>query len=117
VPQFTVVKKLVISLCQEGIALGTGKTARAFKGIAFGVSVLAVAGCAASGDPGSTPTTLSGGETCPSIRSNLLQLDKEGVQALVERQNSGKKLSPAQKAKADLYNRLLDKYLGARCHV
>jgi hypothetical protein len=39
------------------------------------------------------------------------------VPSLVEQQNSGKKLGAPQKAKADLYNQLLDKYLGARCHV
>jgi hypothetical protein len=82
--------------------------------------MLLIAGCASdnaggAGDPG--PTQLSAGETCQSIRSNLNSLDSKGVPALVERQNSGKKLSPAQKAQADLYNRLLDKYLGARCHV
>jgi hypothetical protein len=80
-----------------------------------------LAGCAGntggggSGDPG--PQALSGGETCQSIRSNLNKLDKEGVPSLVERQTSGQKLPAAQKAKADLYNQLLDKYLGARCHV
>jgi hypothetical protein len=44
-------------------------------------------------------------------------MDREGVPSLVEQQNSGKKLAAPQKAKADLYNQLLDKYLGARCHV
>lgn len=86
--------------------------------LAAAVIALAMAGCAGNtgpADPG--PTTLSAGETCPSIRTNLTQLDREGVPDLVERQNSGKKLSAGQKAKADLYNRLLDKYLGARCHV
>jgi hypothetical protein len=102
------------------MALGNGITARAFKGLIAVLLASAAAGCAgnagnAPGDPG--PTTLSAGETCPSIRSNLSRLDREGVPGLVERQNSGKKLSEAQKAKADLYNRLLDKYLGARCHV
>jgi len=87
--------------------------------VAVAASVL-LAGCAGntgtgSGDPG--PQALSGGETCQSIRSNLNKLDKEGVPSLVERQNSGQKLPAAQKAKADLYNQLLDKYLGARCHV
>ena len=65
----------------------------------------------------STAERLSSGETCQSIRSNLNSLDKEGVPSLVERQNSGQKLAAPQKAKADLYNQLLDKYLGARCHV
>ena len=60
---------------------------------------------------------MSGGETCQSIRTNLNKLDTQGVPSLVEQQTSGKKLGAPQKAKADLYNQLLDKYLGARCHV
>jgi hypothetical protein len=94
-----------------------GRSARALKGAAAGILTLACAGCAAAngGDPG--PTTLSAGETCQSIRANLTKLDNQGVPALVERQNAGKKMSGAQKAQADLYNRLLNQYLGARCHV
>jgi hypothetical protein len=83
------------------------------------LAAVALAGCAANsgggGDPG--PTALSGGETCQSIRADLNRLDNQGVPALVERQNSGKKLSAPQKTQADLYNRLLNQYLGARCHV
>ncbi len=98
----------------------TVRSARAFGRVSAGILALACAGCAASGsgsggDPG--PTTLSGGETCQSVRANLNKLDSQGVPALVERQNAGKKMSPAQKAQADLYNRLLNQYLGARCHV
>jgi hypothetical protein len=93
-----------------------GRSARAFKGVAAGALALACAACAAAnGDPG--PTTLSAGETCESIRANLTKLDHQGVPALVERQNAGKKMSAAHKAQADLYNRLLNQYLGARCHV
>lgn len=115
----TVVKSLGgFSVGDGGISLSKDKLACALKGLAAAVLGLALAGCAGNangGDPG--PTALSAGETCPSIRSDLSRLDKEGVPALVERQNAGQKLSAAQKAKADLYNRLLDKYLGARCHV
>ncbi len=98
---------------------GNGRRARAYGGaIAVTLAVL-LAGCAGNtggnGDPG--PQTLSGGETCQGIRANLNKLDREGVPSLVEKQNSGKKLGAPQKAKADLYNQLLDKYLGARCHV
>jgi predicted small secreted protein len=89
--------------------------------IAVAASAL-LAGCAGNtgtgagnGDPGAQ--ALSAGETCQSIRSDLNRLDKEGVPSLVERQSSGQKLAAPQKAKADLYNQLLDKYLGARCHV
>lgn len=97
---------------------GNGRRARAFGGAVAGIIGMLLAGCAGNtggGDPG--PQSLSGGETCQSIRSNLNRLDREGVPSLVEQQNSGKKLGAAQKAKADLYNQLLDKYLGARCHV
>jgi hypothetical protein len=104
----------------EGIVFRGRKSTCAFKQLAVGGVALMLAGCAASGgggsgDPG--PTALSGGETCQSIRSNLNRLDNQGVPALVERQNAGKKLSESQKAQADLYNRLLNQYLGARCHV
>lgn len=91
-------------------------------GVAMALTLAVMAtGCAgntgggSSGDPG--PQSLSAGESCQSIRTNLNRLDKEGVPSLVERQNSGQKLAAPQKAKADLYNQLLDKYLGARCHV
>ena len=99
-----------------------GKSARALKAAFAGFVVLACAGCAAAnsnnstpGDPG--PTALADGETCESIRANLNKLDSQGVPALIERENSGKKLSPGQKQQADLYNKLLNQYLGARCHV
>ena len=110
---------LGFQLPMEGMVLGNSQRTRALNGaVAVAIAVL-LAGCAGNtgtgGDPG--PQALSGGETCQSIRSNLTRLDKEGVQSLVERQTSGQKLSPPQKAKADLYNQLLDKYLGARCHV
>lgn len=106
----------------EDTVSGNCRRARAMGGtLAVAFSML-LAGCAGntgtgtgSGDPG--PQTLSAGETCQSIRTNLNRLDKEGVPSLVEQQNSGKKLGAPQKAKADLYNQLLDKYLGARCHV
>lgn len=101
---------------------GNGRRAGSIFGVMASAIALALAGCAGntggnsgSGDPG--PQALSAGETCQSIRSDLNRLDKEGVPNLVERQNSGQKLPAAQKAKADLYNQLLDKYLGARCHV
>jgi hypothetical protein len=90
----------------------------AFSRLAVVLAVAALAGCAggnANGDPG--PTALGEGESCQSIRANLVKLDKSGVEKYIERQNAGKKLTPSQKAQADLYNRLLNQYLGARCHV
>ena len=97
-------------------------SARAIKAAVAGFVVLVCAGCAAAnsnnnanGDPG--PTELAAGETCESIRANLNKLDSQGVPAIIERETSGKKLSPSQKQQADLYNKLLNQYLGARCHV
>jgi hypothetical protein len=120
-PHAPVVKNpLVTQFLTEGVVSGIVRRVRAYRGLATGALMLLLAGCAGGsagtgGDPG--PRELSAGETCQSIRSNLNRLDSQGVPSIIERQNSGKKLSPAQKAQADLYNRLLDKYLGARCHV
>ena len=94
----------------------TGQRMRfSHKVLMSGAVLFGLAACAANGDPGAAP--LSGGQTCQSIRSELNRLDSKGVPSLVERQNAGKKLSKSQKAQADLYNRLLNDYLGARCHV
>jgi hypothetical protein len=81
-------------------------------------AAVAVGGCA-SGGSGSGPTSkaLANGESCGSIKQQLNRLDAKGVPASVQAQASGKKISPAQKADADLYNSLLNDYLGARCHV
>ncbi len=82
------------------------------------MAAAALGGCAAS-NSGSGPTaaSLPAGETCGSIKSQLNRLDAKGVQAYVQAQGEGKKLSGAQKTDADNYNRLLNEYLGARCHV
>ncbi len=113
------VKNDLVALWQaEGIVLARRRILRDFSRLSVGLATLLVAGCAngdANGDPG--PTALSAGESCQSIRADLLNLDKKGVSRLFERQNAGKKLSASEKAQADLYNRLLNQYLGARCHV
>jgi hypothetical protein len=77
----------------------------------------ALQGCggAAGGDPGAH--NLPMGASCQSIRGELNKMDARGVQSTVERASNGGKLSPAQRADADNYNRLLGQYLGARCHV
>ncbi len=82
---------------------------------AVGTAVLA-GGCASGGD-GPTCRALAGGESCASVKQQLNRLDARGVPSSVQAQAAGKKLSPQQKADADLYNRLLNDYLGARCHV
>jgi hypothetical protein len=72
-------------------------------------------GAGAGGDPGAY--NLPMGESCQSIRGELNKLDSRGVPSLVEKASNGGKLSTAQRADADSYNRLLGQYLGARCHV
>jgi hypothetical protein len=82
-------------------------------GVAAGAMLLA--GCATQGGGGGGPT--GSAESCRATKEQLNKLDARGVQALVEAQTRGKKLSASQKADADNYNRLLNDYLGARCHV
>lgn len=84
----------------------------------LGLSAAALAGCggaSGNGDPGARP--LPAGSTCQSIFSEMQRLQGRGVQSAIERQQQGGSLSPAQKADADSYNKLLNDYLGARCHV
>jgi hypothetical protein len=83
---------------------------------AAGVAMLA-GGCASGGGTGPGSKALANGESCGSIKSQLNKLDARGVPSSVQAQAAGKKISAAQKADADLYNRLLNDYLGARCHV
>ena len=91
---------------------------RVFAGL---ISVVALAsalqGCggAGAGDPGAR--SLPMGQSCQSIRGEMLRLEGRGVQSAIERQQSGGKLSAGQKADADNYNSLLNQYLGSRCHV
>ncbi len=87
-------------------------------GLSFAIVLAAgLSGCggAAGGDPGAK--SLPMGQSCQSIRSELNRLDSRGVPNLVEKASNGSKLSDAQRAEADNYNRLLGNYLGARCHV
>jgi hypothetical protein len=80
-------------------------------------AALIMGGCASGGSSGPTSKALANGETCGSIKQQLNKLDARGVPSSVQAEASGKKLSGQQKADADLYNRLLNDYLGARCHV
>ncbi len=83
---------------------------------AVSAAVLA-GGCASGSNNGPSGKALAKGETCGSIKSQLNKLDAKGVPSSVQALAAGKKIGPAQKADAELYNRLLDDYLGARCHV
>lgn len=87
-----------------------------FRGREFLLAVAAallVTGCATTGSDGPSIDRA----TCAAKKAQLSKLDSEGVPALVEAQSRGKKLAPGQKEKADLYNQLLNDYLGAHCHV
>jgi hypothetical protein len=83
--------------------------------LAIGLVGAGLGGCATSGGGGNA--SLPAGETCQSIRSQLSKLDARGVRSSVEAQAAGRKITPQQKADADAYNRLLNDYLGAKCHV
>jgi hypothetical protein len=85
----------------------------------FGATAIALGlgGCASGGGGGPSSKQLPNGESCGSIKSQLSKLDARGVPASVQAQAAGRKISAQQKADADLYNRLLNDYLGARCHV
>lgn len=80
-------------------------------------TAIGVSGCASGSGGGPTSKALANGESCGSVKAQLTKLDQKGVPSAIQAQASGKKISPSQKADADLYNRLLNDYLGARCHV
>lgn len=95
--------------------VSAGRRARAIA--AAGLTILA-AGCAGgngSGDPGAK--ALPAGETCQSLRGQLDRLLSRGVQPKVEALSAGRNLSAKDRADAEAYNRILNQYLGARCHV
>lgn len=94
-----------------------GNSSRSVVGLlCAGVAAL-VAGCAGEskyGDPGARP--LPPGQSCQSVRGELNKLDSKGVPSQIEAAQAGRKLSANQQADVDRYNKLLNDYLGARCH-
>lgn len=94
---------------------GLGLTLKS--GMALGVA-LALAACANDGNGGGpTARPLAYGQSCGAIRSELRRMDNRGVPSKVERLNAGKSLSSKDRREAQRYNKLLNDYLGARCHV
>lgn len=85
-----------------------------FSRLSFLCLLLFISGCA-SGEQ--TAGTLSSGETCQSVRGKLDRLLANGAQWKVEAVSAGRKISAADKGDAESYNRLLNEYLGAKCHV
>lgn len=93
--------------------VGAGRSASA---VAAAVLTVLVAGCAGGGgDPGARP--LPSGETCQSLRGQLDRLLARGVQPKVEALSAGRSLSAKDRTDAEAYNRILNQYLGARCHL
>ena len=86
-------------------------------GLAGGAIAVLLAGGCADGGNGPNASVLPSGESCGSIKTKLNTLYGKGVAGSIEAQSRGQKLSPAAKADADAYNRLLNEYLGAKCHV
>lgn len=97
---------------------GSGRGARVR---AVGVSVamaLLLAACASDNQqPGNVTASLPDGKSCQQLRGEIDRLDSRGVPSKIEQANSGKKLSAANQAEVDQYNRLLQQYLGGRCHL
>lgn len=94
------------------------KTLRSARGLVALTLLAALGGCAAqgaAGDPGFKP--LPPGHTCKSVRAELNRLDARGVPAKVEAVSAGRKVSASDRAAAAEYNKLLNYYLGGRCHV
>lgn len=79
-------------------------------------SALVLSGCASDKEAGAKSAMRDNG-SCTETRRDLDRLDSKGVPALIEASNSGKKLSSSQRADVDRYNRLLQVYLGSRCHL
>ena len=105
------VRRAMVS--RAGVSAG-----RRARSIAVASMTILAAGCAGgggSGDPGAK--SLPAGETCQSLRGQLDRLLARGVQPKVEALSAGRKLSPKDRADAEAYNRILNQYLGARCHV
>ena len=93
--------------------MGAGRSASA---VAAAFLTVVMAGCAGGGgDPGARP--LPSGETCQSLRGQLDRLLARGVQPKVEALSAGRSLSAKDRADAEAYNRILNQYLGARCHL
>lgn len=76
-----------------------------------------VAGCASDNAGDGKQAAAMGNGSCQETRREIDKLDRRGVPSRIEAANQGKKLSSAQQAEVDQYNRLLQQYLGGRCHL
>lgn len=80
-------------------------------------SALALSACASDNEPTPNNARVRDNGSCKETRRELDRLDAKGVPAWIEAANSGKKLGNSQRADVDRYNRLLQDYLGTRCHL
>lgn len=91
------------------------------RGALFAVlaGALSVAGCAGdnAGNAAGPGASVRDNASCRDARQELDRLDARGVPGLIEASNNGKKLSAKQQGEVDRYNRLLQVYLGSRCHM
>lgn len=77
---------------------------------------VALSGCANDKETGANASVRDNG-SCRETRAELDRLDAKGVPGLIDASTNGKKLSGSQRADVDRYNRLLQIYLGSRCHL
>ena len=78
---------------------------------------LALAGCAGGPDGVSNVGLVAGGGSCKSLKRELGRYEARGIQYKADAANRGKRLSSKQRADVNRYNKLLDAYLGNKCHV
>lgn len=76
-----------------------------------------LAACAGDGQSGNQQAMAADAKSCAQVRGEIDRLDARGVPSRIEAANQGKKLSATQRAEVDQYNRLLQQYLGGRCHL
>ena len=81
--------------------------------------VLAVGlGLAACGGPApGGPAPRAGPNGCKSLQKELKSYERKGVAGWAQAKSAGKKLSKSKKADLRIYNELLNKYLGGKCHL
>ena len=77
--------------------------------------LLIAAALSACSDPTSGPAASLADGQCSSLRKELNGLDARGVPSLIERKNSGGRLSADQEASVERYNSVLNSYLGGSC--
>ena len=97
----------------EGTVLGLHKQGLSLLAVVTCGAVLA--GCASSG--GRQPVGFTNGGDCRSVKSELHQLDTQGVPAMIQAQAAGSRVSGPSKSKIDRYNYLLEEYLGNDCQL